>query len=122
MRRAAELAWIAVHEDDIASDLSAIHHIRRPGRLPAPRFFALAERLMAYPGVIQALWRVGGVHGQQAMVDAANAEQPDRAAGRPAHPSSPNEVPATAGAVSNHVGFSGDVQTGYPPVFEIGHA
>ncbi|HEX8106109.1 MAG TPA: hypothetical protein VF516_00210 [Kofleriaceae bacterium] len=48
------------HLDDLESDFSAIHHIHidfeaeQYGGLSSRRFFALAGRIMAYPGVVQA--------------------------------------------------------------------
>lgn len=42
------------HLDDLASDFSAIHGIHDMGALPGPVFYALAERLAAYQGVMAA--------------------------------------------------------------------
>ncbi len=48
-------AWINDHLDDIASDLSALHRIDDWRALDGPRFFTLALRLWAYPGMVRAL-------------------------------------------------------------------
>jgi hypothetical protein len=42
------------HLDDIASDLSVFHRIDDAAQLSGPAFFALAWRLAAYTGVMQA--------------------------------------------------------------------
>jgi hypothetical protein len=59
--------------DDIESDLSAIHPIEDPWALPARRFFLLAERLMAYPGVMQLRARAE-LDKAEPEPDVANAE------------------------------------------------
>lgn len=54
------MGWVLDHLDDLESDFSAIHHIHIDieggefGGLSSRRFFAHAERVAAYPGVIQA--------------------------------------------------------------------
>jgi hypothetical protein len=49
------VAWIVDHETDVASDLSAFHRIDEPMSIPGARYFDLAARLPAYPGVMQAV-------------------------------------------------------------------
>lgn len=44
--------------DDLDSDFSAIHRVDDYRTLPGPRFFSLAMRLAAYPGVMRARVRV----------------------------------------------------------------
>lgn len=42
------------HLDDLASDFSVFHRVDDMGALPARAFFALAERLSAYQGIVAA--------------------------------------------------------------------
>lgn len=42
------------HLDDLASDFSVFHRVDDMGALPARAFFALAERLSAYQGIVSA--------------------------------------------------------------------
>lgn len=53
----AEAAWYVVHLEDVLSDLSAVHRYRRAEALSltAGEFFALASRLVHYPGVVRDL-------------------------------------------------------------------
>lgn len=51
--RAAELSWIADHEPEVASDLSAIHRIDDPMSMDCARYFQLAELLPAYEGAVR---------------------------------------------------------------------
>jgi hypothetical protein len=46
--------WVAEHEADVASDLSAFHRVDDPMTLDGPRYFSLAMRLGAYAGVVAA--------------------------------------------------------------------
>jgi hypothetical protein len=46
--------WVLDHLADIESDLSAIHRVDNMWSMPATRFLRLAERLVAYPGVMRA--------------------------------------------------------------------
>ncbi len=45
--------WVLDYLDDLESDFSAIHRIEDMYELDGPRFFSLAMRLAAYPGVMQ---------------------------------------------------------------------
>lgn len=47
------------YEQDIVSDLSAIHRIDDPWKMPALKFVSFVERLIAYPGIIHALAQSG---------------------------------------------------------------
>lgn len=47
--------WTVDHEADVASDLSAFHRIDDPMLIEAARYFSLALRLAAYPGVLAAI-------------------------------------------------------------------
>ncbi len=47
--------WTVDHEADIASDLSAFHRVDDVSTIDGPRYFALAQRLSAYGGVIGAI-------------------------------------------------------------------
>lgn len=47
--------WTVDHEADIASDLSAFHRIDDVEKIDGPRYFALANRLSAYSGVMGAI-------------------------------------------------------------------
>ena len=42
------------HLDDIESDLSVFHRVKRPMRLGSSRYFLLAERLVHYDGAVRA--------------------------------------------------------------------
>ena len=53
-RRRAQIDWVLDYELDIASDLSAFHRVDDWRTLDGPRYFALANRLGAYTGVMQA--------------------------------------------------------------------
>lgn len=46
--------WVIDHEADVESDLSVFHRVDDPMTLDGPRYFALAVRLAAYAGVMQA--------------------------------------------------------------------
>lgn len=46
--------WCLNHVDDIASDLSVFHRVKKWWRMDAADYFRKAERLGAYAGVIQA--------------------------------------------------------------------
>lgn len=47
--------WALDYLDDIDSDMSAMHRVDDARTtMPAPLYFARAERLAAYPGVMQA--------------------------------------------------------------------
>lgn len=50
----AECSWIVDELDDVESDLSAFHRIDDYRTMTSARFFALALRLGAYSGVVQA--------------------------------------------------------------------
>lgn len=49
-----QIDWVLDYLDDIESDLSAVHGVADWRTLPGPRYFMLAARLAAYPGVMQA--------------------------------------------------------------------
>lgn len=61
MRRVSEVAWVADHLHNLESDFSAFHRIDFDADvedfdgLSSAKFFRLAERIFAYPGVMQAL-------------------------------------------------------------------
>lgn len=47
--------WVLDHLEDIESDMSVFHRVERAAEtLPAPLYFARAQRLGAYTGVMQA--------------------------------------------------------------------
>jgi len=52
-----ELLWMADHWEDVLSDMSAIHRLRRKEALglTPPEFFSLAVRLPHYAGAVQHL-------------------------------------------------------------------
>lgn len=54
-------------EDDIESDLSALHRIDGEGieQMESARFFRLAERLHTYPGAVAARFAVLRAEGEQ---------------------------------------------------------
>lgn len=54
--RVEELIWVLDHEADIDADFLAIYGIdlEQADAMTAPRYFALAHRLTAYQGVMQA--------------------------------------------------------------------
>lgn len=45
--------WVLDFRDDVESDLSALHRVDDMDAMPARRFFALVNRLGAYPGAVQ---------------------------------------------------------------------
>jgi hypothetical protein len=45
--------WVLDYRDDVESDLSALHRVDDMAAMPARRFFALVNRLGAYPGAVQ---------------------------------------------------------------------
>lgn len=52
--------------EDLRSDFSAIHRVDEIERMAAPRFFALAYRIDAYPGVMQIRIRAEAAKGRPA--------------------------------------------------------
>lgn len=46
--------WVLDYVEDIDSDMSVFHRVDDPMRLAAPLYFARAERLTAYRGVMRA--------------------------------------------------------------------
>lgn len=47
------MAWVLDYEEDIESDLSVFHRVDDPMTLSGPSYFARAERLPAYEGVMR---------------------------------------------------------------------
>jgi hypothetical protein len=106
--RAEQVMWVVDHLDDLDSDFSVLHGEGDALSLPAPRFFARAARLAAYPGVMRL------------RVENEIAERNDGSlpAGVPAQAGTPTDVQATREAVALHGGFAADPQAGFPAVFE----
>lgn len=52
IERVEQIAWTLDHLDDLDSDFSVFHRADSFRSLPAPRMFALAQRLPAYGGVM----------------------------------------------------------------------
>lgn len=49
----SQWAWVIDRLQDVESDLSVFHRIRKPGRLTPQRFIDLAWRLAAYQGAVR---------------------------------------------------------------------
>lgn len=91
--RAEQIVWVLDHLLDLESDFSAIHRIDDMYALPAPRFFALASRVYAYPGVMRTLAEAEAM--QQQNAQQPSGQQPGTTV---------TEVPSTPGVLSQQFG------------------
>lgn len=73
--RAEEVAWVLDYLGDLEADFQVHYGIEDMFRVPAPRFLRLAERSVAYAGVMQAR--------AQALIDAGEAEVTTPGSGSP---------------------------------------
>lgn len=93
MARVEEVAWVLGHLDDLDSDFSVFHRVDDFRALPAPRMFALAQRLPAYGGVMA--HRVAEVR--------AEGQTPEL---------EPGEVSSDPHTLTTHPGLSGLIEIG----------
>lgn len=94
MDRVEEVAWMLDHRNDLDSDFSRFHRVDDFLALPAPRMFALAQRLPAYGGVLS--------------ITLARYAEPSPAAPTPAG----DEVPSDPHTLATHPGLSGLIEIG----------
>ena len=102
--------WTVDHEADIASDLSAFHRVDDPLALDGPRYFALAQRVGAYRGVMHAIYTARA----QREHDSRNGG-PSTAPGRSSASSQPSRVSEDVALAQLSDGWIEHVKEGAQP-------
>jgi hypothetical protein len=104
--------WVLYYLDDIRSDMSVFHRIDDIDKMPALKFFAYADRLVAYSGAVQMRMNAEAVQERQRL----NGNPVSSPHGTPGRNSENVVNLETAMALP---GARGDLDEGgrFPPIF-----